>query len=178
MSFWKRLFGLFGKRKSKPQAARRDSGDTRTAPRASVAPAVVNPGTGNPPVMIDPRTITHAFVALTQDDLSKSNALGTKVIDLNRDCEPRLWSTEIKVKCASFALDRSNTENGYPDLRGVGPTLEKIGLRAPYTIVAHAVTVPVSGSSATKVLVGFAHRDPAPKLVLAEKDRCVPKWTS
>jgi hypothetical protein len=56
--------------------------------------------------------------------------------------------------------------------------LEKIGLRAPYTIVAHAITVPVGGSSATKVLVGFAHQDPAPKVVLVEKDRCIPKWTS
>jgi hypothetical protein len=173
MSFWKRLFGLFGKRKAKAPAVA-----TQQVPRASVAPRVVNQGTGDAPVKIDPRTITHAFVALTQDDLSKSNTLGTKVIDLNRDCEPRLWSTEIKAKCASFALDRGDTKNGYPDLRGVGPALERIGLRSPYTIVAHAITVPAGGSSGTKVLVGFAHRDPAPKVVLVEKDRCIPKWTS
>ena len=173
MSFWKRLFGLFGKRKAKPP-----SGATRAAPRASASPQVVNQGTGDPPVKIDPRTITHAFVALSQDDLSKSGALGTKVIDLNRDCEPRLWSTEIKVKCASFALDRGDARNGFPDLRGVGPALERIGLRAPYTIVAHAITVPAGSSSGTKVLVGFAHRDPAPKIVLADKDRCIPNWRS
>ena len=173
MSFWKRLFGLFGKRKAKPR-----SGDTRAAPRASASPQLVSQGTGDPPVKIDPRTITHAFVALTHDDLSKSNALGTKVIDLNKYCEPRLWSTEIKVKCASFALDRGDARNGYPDLRGVGPALERLGLRSPYTIVAHAITVPVGGSSGTKVLVGFAHQDPAAKLLLTEKDRCIPKWTS
>ena len=173
MSFWKRLFGLFGKRKAKPP-----SGGTRAAPRASATPQFVNQGTGDPPVKVDPRTITHAFVALTRDDHSKSGALGTKVIDLNRDCEPRLWSTEIKVKCASFALDRGDGRNGFPDLRGVGPALERIGLEAPYTIVAHAITVPVGGSSGAKVLVGFAHRDPAPKIVLAEKDRCVPRWIS
>ncbi|HEU4420674.1 MAG TPA: hypothetical protein VFT55_17175 [Planctomycetota bacterium] len=173
MSFWKRLFGLFGKRGSKPPA-----GDTRAAPRASATPQLVNQGTGDPPIKVDPRTITHAFVALTHDDLSKSNALGTKVIDLNKDCEPRLWSTEIKVKCASFALDRGAARNGFPDLRGVGPALEKLGLTAPYTIVAHAITVPAGGSSGTKVLVGFAHRDPAHQLVLTEKDRCVPNWTS
>src|SRR5262245_1676163 len=178
MSFWKRLFGLFGKRKSKPQPARRDSGDTATAPPASAKPQIVDRGPTNPAIKVDPRTITHAFVALTQDDLSKSGTLGTKVIDLNRDCEPRLWSTEIKVKCASFALDRGDARNGYPDLRGVGPALERIGLRSPYTIVAHAITVPQSGSPGTKVLVGFAHQDPAPKVVLVEKDRCVPKWTS
>ena len=163
MSFWKRLFGLFGKRGSGPPV-----GDTRAAPRASATA----------PLKIDPRTITHAFVALTHDDLSKSDALGTKVIDLNKDCEPRLWSTEIKVKCASFALDRGAARNGFPDLRGVGPALERLGLTAPYTIVAHAITVPVGGSSGTKVLVGFAHRDPANQLVLTEKDRCIPKWTS
>jgi hypothetical protein len=138
----------------------------------------VNQGTGDPPIKVDPRTITHAFVALTHDDLAKSDTLGTKVIDLNRDCEPRLWSTEIKVKCASFGLDRGNAGNGFPDLRGVGPALERLGLVAPYTIVAHVITVPAGGSSRTKVLVGFAHRDPAPKLVLAEKDRCIPRWNS
>lgn len=173
MSFWKRLFGLFGKRRSKLPA-----GDTRAAPRANATPKLVSAGTGDPPIKIDPRTITHAFVALTHDDLSKSSALGTKVIDLNKDCEPRLWSTEIKVKCASFALDRGAARNGFPDLRGVGPALEKLGLTAPYTIVAHAITVPAGGSSGTKVLVGFAHRDPAHKLVLTEKDRCIPNWTS
>src|SRR5512134_2018741 len=104
MSFWKRLFGLFGKRGSGPP-----DGDTRAAPRASATS----------PLKIDPRTITHAFVALTHADLSKSDALGTKVIDLNKDCEPRLWSTEIKAKCASFAVERGAARNGFPDLRGV-----------------------------------------------------------
>lgn len=172
MSFWKRLFGLFVKRGSGPP-----SGGTVAAPRASVA-RLVNQRTGDPPIQIDPRTITHAFVALSHDDLSKSNALGTKVIDLNRDCEPKLWSTEIKAKCASFALDRGAARNGFPDLRGVGPALERLGLTSPYTIVAHAITVPIGGSTATKVLVGFAHRDAAPKIVLAEKDRCIPNWRS
>jgi hypothetical protein len=177
MSFWKRLFGLFGRRTSKPPTSRRDSG-AREAKRSSSTPQMVNQGTGDPPIKIDPRSITHAFVALTQDALSLSDALGTKVIDLNRGCQPRLWSTEFKVKCASFALDASDAGNGFPDLRGVGPALEKLGLRSPYTIVAHATTVAVGASSGTKILVGFAHQDPAPKMVLAEKDGCIPKWTS
>lgn len=177
MSFWKRLLGLFGKRQSKPPVTTRDAGDTRAA-RPSRKPKLVDHGAGDAAIKVDPATITHAFVALTHDDHAKSGALGTKVIELNQHCEPRLWNTEIKVKCASFALDRGDARNGFPDLRAVGPALERLGLEAPYTIVAHAIAVPAGGSSATKVLVGFAHRDPAHKLVLTEKDRCVPNWTS
>ncbi|HEX6813892.1 MAG TPA: hypothetical protein VF384_19880 [Planctomycetota bacterium] len=177
MSFWKRLLGLFGKRTTEPPPSRADAGDTGTAPRGNAKPQSVNQGTGAAPIKIDPRSITHAFVALTHGDLSLSDALGTKVIDLNKGCQPRLWSTEIKVKCASFAVDASDAGNGFPDLRGVGPALERLGLRAPYTIVAHATTVAAGGSSKTKILVGFAHQDPAPKMVLVENDRCVPKWS-
>ena len=178
MSFWKRLLGLFGKRTSKPPVTRRYAGDTRAAARTSRRPKLVDHGAGDPAIKVDPKTITHAFVALTHDDHAKSGALGTKVIELNQDCEPRLWNTEIKVKCASFALDRGDARNGFPDLRAVGPALERLGLRPPYTIVAHAMTVAAGGSSGTKVLVGFAHQDPAPRVVLVEKDHCIPKWTS
>jgi hypothetical protein len=161
MGFLKKLFGGTAKSEA-PKAG---------GPKGS--PSLINQSDTGPPLRVDTSAISHAFVALTHADMSHSDRIAKDIIKFNRHCQPRLWSVDFKVKCVAFAVNAM--ENGFPDGTSVGPALESQGLKAPYSLVINTVTISLDGGrTPTKILAGFAYRDPEPKIVLPRSDGCVP----
>jgi len=128
---------------------------------------------GDPPVVIDPHSITAAFVALTLEDARHLDKAEKAIADLNRHCQPRLWSVPFTTKFGAFAC--SAAEGGLPDVRGVAPALEKQGLILPFSLVVNTMTVSLDGGrTKAKILVGFAFRDKTPRVLFPGNDGCVP----
>ena len=70
-------------------------------------------------------------------------------------------SPVITISFAVFAL-----ENGYPDLNGVAPALESVGLKAPYSIVINMLTITMDGGKTnSNILAGFAYPDKNQKVI-------------
>lgn len=132
---------------------------------------------GDPPVRIDPKSITHAFVAVTHNDIGHSDTATKAVADLNRACQPRLWGTEFKARFVSFAVNSG--PDGFPDPTAVPVALEKVGLSPTSSIVVNTMTVSFDkGRTESKVLSGFGFRDQNPKIILPYGDACIPSSSS
>ena len=116
-------------------------------------------------IRVKPKSVSHAFVALSHPDMDHGQRLGGMCIDLNRQCHPDLWAKEIHAKCVTFSTD---PVEGYPDTHAIGPTLERQGLADPYSIAINTVVVTLDGGrTETRILVGFAWKDRAQRIVVA-----------
>jgi len=161
MRFFKKLLGGT----TKPESPKDSVG--------AASPTVVNQGDDDPALRNDPASISHAFVALTHADLSHSEKVGGEVAKFNRHCQPRLWSVQFKAKFVTFAVNAM--DSGLPDATSVGPALESVGLKPPYSIVINTMKMSLDGGRTySKVLAGFAYRDNEPKIILPRDDGCVP----
>ena len=83
MKIFNKLFGR-SEASAPPLANPHESGDRE----------LVFQGDANPPLMIHPQLITHAFVALTHSDIHHSDTAAEKIADLNlahRRGERRCW---------------------------------------------------------------------------------------
>jgi PBS lyase HEAT-like repeat-containing protein len=126
------------------------------------------------PIHIDPGTITHAFIALTHDDLKFASKADGVVANFNRHCQPRIWSVHFPVKFVTFGAPPDS--NGYPDPGCVEPALEGVGLTNPSSIVINNMAVSFDrGHTRSNLLIGFAFKDANPRLIIPCTDGCVPE---
>lgn len=141
--------------------------------KSATSPKVIMRKAGDPPVVIAPQSITAAFVAVTLEDARHLDKASSAIADLNRHCQPRLWSVPFTTKFGAFAC--SAADGGLPDVRGVAPALERQGLLPPFSLVVNTMTVSLDGGrTKSKILVGFAFRDGTPRVLLPGNDGCVP----
>lgn len=138
------------------------------------SPIIVNQKANDPPLKVDPASISYAFVGITHGDASHAERFDSveEIAELNRICQPRLWSAQFKAKFSIFCAPAA--DGGYPDVRGVQPAVEGSGLKPPYSVVINLMTVSLDGGQThTKILAGFAYRDHEPKIVLPRTDGCI-----
>jgi hypothetical protein len=119
---------------------------------------------GDPPIPIDPRSITLAFVGLPAG----------AVADINRYYQPRLWSDQIETKFVTFIVNEGG--NGEPDVESIPRALEEHGLSSRSSVVINEVNLFLEGdSSQEKMFVGFAFREGKPRIIFPYNDACILK---
>lgn len=157
-SFLKALFGGSAKARGEPL-------------RKSVLQGEVDP-----PIPIDPSSISHAFVTLTHTDLAHFDQASSNVASFNKRSQPRLWALPFDAKFGSFAA--SAAAEGYPDVNSVPVALREVGLGPQSSIVINNVVVSFdSGKTNSKILVGFAFLDDfLPRVIFPRTDGCVPTY--
>ena len=114
----------------------------------------------SPPVQIDTRDITHAFIALTIQDWCYRNKVDTNemIAGLNRRVFPLIWMVVFRVNYGCFAVPA--TPSGYPNIAKFPSALEQVGLKWPYSIATTAMTAELDGGALRiKINAGFAFRD-------------------
>ncbi len=157
MGLLKRLFGRQGRGVQSTQGSRK----------------IVNQGDSDPPVAIDPQSITYAFVALTHSDAHHSNTAAKTIADLNRASQPSIWNTAFKAKFVSFTADPGM--RGYPDVTAIPVALENAGLVQGSTIVINDFEVSFDGGrTRSRIYAGFAFPDQNPRIILPRAGGCVP----
>jgi hypothetical protein len=137
----------------------------------------------DPPIEIDPRSITFGFGVLGSEHSSKlSNMDATQVLHLNCRYEPKLFppGQSVTLDAGSFVAP---TVDGWPDVTAIPGILEHIGkkgfgggLEYSYSVVIHPVVVSLDQSkSEMNALVGFAFRDDNPRNIFPRTGGCIPK---
>ena len=128
---------------------------------------------GDPPIRINPQSISHAFIALTHKDVDRSSGIIDEVANLNRACQPRLWSIPFKAKFITFAAYAD--DQGYPNPVSIPVVLKEYGLPPSSSIVINDAVVSFdNGSTQSRILVGFAFRDHKSRIYFPCHDACIP----
>lgn len=128
---------------------------------------------GDPLVIINPQSIVTAFVAVTLDDAKHLDSAEKTVANMNRYCQPRLWSVSFTTKFGAFACSPST--GGLPDVRGIAPALERQGITQPFSFVVNTMDVSFDGGkSKSKILAGFAFREKLHRILFPGNDGCIP----
>jgi hypothetical protein len=163
MSLFQKLFG------QKQAEAKPTESSQKPKPRE-----VLLQKDGDSPIPIDPQSITHAFIALTHKDINHSDEAAKVIAQLNRRLQPRIWNIPFTVKFVAFTANAA--ENGYPEATAIPVALEKVGLASSSSVVIHDMEVSFDGmTTQSKMYVGFAFRDENPRIILPNKDGCVPR---
>ena len=143
-------------------------------PQKAKDPTFINQDETGPPLKVDTASITHAFVALTTADRKHSKKVEDQISDLNRNCQPELWTKQFKAKYVTFACNP--IDNGFPDPEAVRIALESVGISSYYSVVINLLTISFdAGKTPTKILAGFAYTDHQPKTILPRNNGCIPQ---
>ncbi len=162
MGFLRDLFG-----KKQPDPTPRD----KEKPAASYD--VILRKADDPLVIIDPQSIVAAFVAVTLADAGHLEAAEKTVAQMNKFCQPRLWSVSFTTKFGAFACSAST--DGLPDVKAIVPALERQGITQPFSLVVNTMDVSFDGGTTkSKVLAGFAFRESLHRFLFPGNDACIP----
>lgn len=127
----------------------------------------------DPAFSIDPKSILAVFAVTTLEDRQYLKAAEGSLNDFNRFCQPRLWSAPIQAKYGAFAC--SAAPDGQPNVNGIIPTLEKMGILPPFSIVVNTLVISFNnGQTKSKILAGFAFKEEKPRILFPGNDGCVP----
>ena len=98
-----------------------------------------------PPLRINTRDITHAFVALTTQDWCYRDKVDSNemIIKLNRLVFPLIWTVVFRADFGCFAVPA--TPKGYPNIALFPDALERVGLSWQYSIATTAMTAELDG---------------------------------
>ncbi len=129
--------------------------------------------TDEPPIVVNPESIVAAFVAVTLADVKFLKTAENSVANMNKYCQPRLWSVRFTAKFGAFAC--SADERGLPDVRGIAPALVKLGITQPFSLVINTMEVSFDGGKTkSKILAGFAFREKSHRILFPGNDGCIP----
>jgi hypothetical protein len=118
----------------------------------------------DPPIVIDPNKITHAFIGHNHADIRFSNNLSEHIAEFNRVNQPKLWKNKIDAKFFTFSADFD--ENGCPEFEIIILALEKVGLKSKSSIVIYGMDISLDGGkTVTKIVNGFAFYDENPRII-------------
>lgn len=129
---------------------------------------------GDAPLVLDPDSVTHSFVALPAHIEVPPDKAMSMVRHFHEQCQPVLWARVLAVSPAlpAFALVLPE-ELDATALLGV---LHDIGALAGRTVVLNTATVSFDGGGTdTSIFVGFCHRDEDPRVVLPTTNGIVPR---
>lgn len=172
MGFLKKFFGKPSRPETPADSLSSTTENTAApSPVSTAPPKVIQQSDVDPPIRIDPTTISHAFITLNHADVHHAEKLSPDIAKFNRGCQPRLWNKQFQVRFAIFASGPGAP--GFPDASGIGQVLETLGLRSPYSLVINTATILVGGTARTNLLVGFAYRDQEPKVIFPRSDGCI-----
>jgi hypothetical protein len=145
-------------------------------PEAAQSPyrhSVVLRNPQDPPFSIDPKSILAVFAVTTLEDRQYLKAAEGSLNDFNRFCQPRLWSAPIQAKYGAFAC--SAAPDGQPNVNGIIPALEKMGILPPFSIVVNTLVISFNnGHTKSKILAGFAFKEEKPRILFPGNDGCIP----
>lgn len=127
----------------------------------------------DPPIMINPHSISHAFVVLAHHEWQHADAAANVITILNKTCQPSIWSCSFRPIFVIFTASPSN--NGYPDAAAIPPALTEAGLVQDSSIVVNDLSVSFDGGhTKSKVLAGFAYHDSNPRILIPISNGCLP----
>ena len=136
---------------------------------------VIKQEKGDPPIRIDTKKITHAFIQFTTADIRNSFNTDIGIIaECNKQVQPEIWRLPIRAKFISFATSAS--VGGYPDSGFIPTALKNAGMSDLSSIVISDTMITLDGGRTfSKVFVGFAFRDNKPKIIIpAYTGGCIP----
>ena len=126
----------------------------------------------DPPIPIDPNTISHAYMALTLADSHRCDFVLGFVERFNDLLQEKLWQGAPQPKVVCFALQPD--ERGFPDQAGVPAELAKAGLAPQSSIVIQEFSFSLDTVTMSQLLIGFAFADSTPRLIVPRQNGCVP----
>lgn len=146
-------------------------------------------GKDSPPIVVDPKKITHAFIEVTPDVATpsdkgsdKSSKILDAVFELNKKRNPKLWLVALGTGAANTVkytwLTGDADKDGYPyfDPESTFRALQKLGLDSSASLVITKMQATLDGGRSTsKVYVGFGFLEEESRFLCPDYDnKCIP----
>ena len=129
---------------------------------------------GDPPVYIDPATISHAFIVLTMNDIQYKTALEEEIANLNRHCQPRIWR-EVPFETKFGVIAVSESDDGSPDPGLAVTMLQKEVVPSKASLILNVGDITLANGKNLKLIIGFSYLEEKQRIILPYNDACIPK---
>jgi hypothetical protein len=132
-------------------------------------PEILTQKPGDKEILIKTSDITHAFLALKNDDIDYSEVLSQNIDMFIKKAQPRLWNVQLPVKYVTFSVDES--DGGLPNVVGVIEAIKSLRNTIKYSISINTGSVSLDGGISTiKIMYGFVYNDIENRVIISKDD--------